>query len=376
MVGNLSRRGFLQVAGGAAAAACAPAASPTSTASSGAKAAWETERENLIAAAKQEGKIVVHTAAGAGFRESLEKFAEAFPGIGLEHQQFPEAATYGEKIRKERAAGIYSLDAALLPVAGVFQELKPHGIVAPLRPLPFRPDVLDDKAWDGGFEAQWMDTDKQLVFRTRRDTVHPVWINTDMVKDGEIKTPEDLLNPKWKGQIVVADPRQGAFYLSMTALRLNGKEDVLKKLFIEQQPAIIRDRRQHPESVIRGKYPIGIGILWQFYVEFLNNGVGKNVKNVDMPEFDYQPSDTVHVYDKAPHPSAAKLFANWVLTKEGQAPYSANVAYNSSRLDVPVAEPANMPKPGVVYMLRNQEEVQPAIVETQNLLNELAKGLG
>src|SRR5947207_5723548 len=103
MAHGVSRRGFLQAAGVAAAAtACAPGATPSTTAPSGTKAAWEAEWDSLIQAAKQEGKIVVHTAAGTGFREAIEKYSEAFPGIDLEHQQFPEAATYGEKIRKER----------------------------------------------------------------------------------------------------------------------------------------------------------------------------------------------------------------------------------------------------------------------------------
>lgn len=373
MLQQVSRRAFLATIG---AAACAPAATPTTALSgSAAKAAWEQEWDSLIAAAKKEGKVIVHTAVGTGFREALDEFMKAFPGVEVDLQQYPEAATYGQKIRSERAAGVYSLDAAVLPVAGVFQELKPMAALDPLRPLLVRPDVIDDKAWDGGFEFQWMDVDKNLTFRVRRDVTHQLWINTDLVREGEIKTIDDLLDPKWKGRISIADPRQGAMYLSMTALKLNGREDAVRKLMTDQQPAIIRDRRQAPEALIRGRYAIAIGILWQVIQEYMSQGVGKNVKTVELTEMAYQPSDTVQVYNKAPHPSAAKLFVNWVLTKEGQTAWSSNLKYNSSRLDVAVAEPANMPKPGVVYKLRNQEEIQPVIGEVQQLLLDLTKGM-
>jgi len=373
MLQQVSRRAFLATIG---AAACAPAATPTTDSpGSAAKAAWEQEWDSLVAAAKKEGKVVVHTAVGAGFREALDEFTKAFPSIELDLQQYPEAATYGQKIRQERQAGIYSLDVAVLPVAGVFHELKPMGALDPLRPILFRPDVLDDKAWDGGFEFQWMDIDKNVAFRVRRDATNQIWINTDLVKEGEIKTIDDLLDPKWKGRISTADPRQGAMYLPMTALKLNGREDAIRKFWTDQQPAIIRDRRQAPEALIRGRYAIGVGVLIQVIQEFWAQGVGKNVKNLEMTELAYQPSDTVQVYNKAPHPNAAKLFANWILTKEGQTAWATHVKYNSSRNDVPVADPANMPKPGVVYKVRNQEEIQPAIAEVQALLLELTKGM-
>lgn len=374
MLQQVSRRAFLATIG--AAAACAPAATPgPDSPGSAAKAAWEQEWDTLVAAAKKEGKVVVHAPVGAGFREALDEFMKAFPGIELDLQQYPEAATYGQKIRQERAAAIYSLDAAILPVAGVFQELKPHGVLDPLRPFLFRPDVMDDKAWDGGFEFQWMDTEKQFTFRMRRDVSHQLWINTDLVKEGEIKTIDDLLDPKWKGRISIADPRQGAMYLPMTALKLNGREDAIRKFIVDQQPAIIRDRRQAPEALIRGRYAIAVGILPQVVQEYVAQGVGKNAKNIELPEMDFQPSDTVHVYNKAPHPNAAKLFVNWMLTKEAQTAYCNALKFNSSRLDVPVVEPFNVPRPGFVYKVRNQEEVQPAIVEVQQLLLDLTKGM-
>lgn len=378
-VPELTRRSFLTIAAGAAgAAACAPAVSDsglrTSTGSGGAKAEWEQQWDDLLAQAKKEGTVVVQTAAGAGYREALDEFMKAFPGVELEHQQFPDAATYVPKITNERNAGIYSLDVAILPPTSALQRLKPIGTYEDLRPIIFRPEVLDDKAWDGGFAGRWRDVEKKLAFSHMRNVNHGVWVNTEIVKLDEIKTVESLLDPKWKGKIVVADPRQGASFLSMSTLRLNGKGDVVKKLLVDQEPNIIRDRRQAVEAVVRGRFPIAVGLLIAVVNEFRNQGVGTGVKNPDIPELDYQPSDCIFLVNKAPHPNAAKLFINWFLTKQGGTAYASNVKVNHARLDVPVADPDSMPRPGYEYKMRNQEEIYDTIAEVQKEVISLTGG--
>ncbi|MFH1122216.1 MAG: hypothetical protein V1758_00995 [Pseudomonadota bacterium] len=43
----------------------------------------------------------------------------------------------------------------------------------------------------------------------------------------------------------------------------------------------------------------------------------------------------IAAFNQAPNPNAAKLFANWFLTKEGQTVYSRAAGAESARLDVP-----------------------------------------
>lgn len=373
----VSRRTFLATAAGGAAAACAPAAAPSDTSptsSGGPKSEWERQWDDLATAAKKEGRLVVQTAAGAGYRETVEAFNKAFPGVEAEHVQFPDAATYVPKITQERNAGVYSLDVALLPPTSALQQLKPIGAYEDLRPIIFRPDVLDDKAWDTGFEGRWRDVDKKLAFSHMRNVNHAVWVNTEMIKLDEIKTVDDLLKPQWKGKFVVADPRQGASSLPMSTLRLNGRGDAIKKLIVDQEPQIIRDRRQAVEAIVRGRFPIAIGLLPAVVNEFKNQGVGTGVKNPDLIEMDYQSSDCTFLLNKAPHPNAAKLFINWFLTKEGGTAYAQNVKFNSARLDVPVADPDSLPKPGVEYKMRNQEEIYGTIAEVQKEVIALTGG--
>ena len=71
------------------------------------------------------------------------------------------------------------------------------------------------------------------------------------------------------------------------------------------------------------------------------------------------------VMDRAPHPSAAKLFANWWLTQEGQTAYQTLYAGigqpPSLREDVPpgVTLPQERRVPGTVYGMESLDTSLP-----------------
>jgi ABC-type Fe3+ transport system substrate-binding protein len=60
----------------------------------------------------------------------------------------------------------------------------------------------------------------------------------------------------------------------------------------------------------------------------------------------------------APHPNAAKVYINWLLSKAGQTEW-IKTGDNSRRLDVPVADSATAAKPGTVYIGEQNEENLP-----------------
>ena len=81
----------------------------------------------------------------------------------------------------------------------------------------------------------------------------------------------------------------------------------------------------------------------------------------------YIPQEGIHVtssdgsialFKNAPHPNAAKLFLNWLLTKEGQTFYTQAYGQPSARLDVPTDGilPETIPQPGVKYIMGDDEE--------------------
>ena len=57
----------------------------------------------------------------------------------------------------------------------------------------------------------------------------------------------------------------------------------------------------------------------------------------------------VALFNRAPHPNAAKVYLNWLLSKEGQTIFARATGYISARLDVPTDHaPQRVPIPGSI----------------------------
>ena len=371
---TLNRRGFLRagaLAGAATVAGCAPAVSGPGDASSpppaAGKAPWEQEWDRLVAAAKQEGKLAPVTLVGVGQRRILEEFQKAFPGIEVDQQSFSSASLIAPRVIQERDAGIYSFDVALLSTGTALRELKPKGVWEPIRSLLFRPDVTDDKAWTGGFDDGFSDSERRWTYVPSLNAQRPWAIDTGQVNEAELRTVKDLLDPKWKGKIISADVRAGSAW-TYAAIREYVGEAVLKPLLVDQQVAFTRDSRQLVEAVIRGRYAIGQGATRQVIREFWEQGVGKHVKLIDLEGSSWALADAIFVFNRSPHPNAARLFVNWALSKEGQQRWSEAFDVNSRRIDVPAVYPDESPIPGRKYLRSDLEANFDKIVETRDIL--------
>lgn len=320
MTAPVSRRRFLEGAGAAgmvtAVAACAPAASPPAPAApqtspanpAPARAAWEVEWERLTAAAKQEGRLAVASLSGPGYQKGMEAFMTAFPGVKVELQQVASASILIPKVP-------YTMDSALVP------------------------------------------------------RFH---VDTNQVKDGEITSVRDLLGPKWKGRIILPDVRSGGNYPMMTAIRQNLGDDVVKRLIVDQQPFFTRDDRQLAEGVARGQYPITLGNIDNYLQGFREQGIAKSVKALHLSDAGVIITiGCLFLMNRAPDPNAAKLFINWVLTKDAQNAWCQANAWNSRRLDVPPANEDAKPRPGVKYFEGSSEKANQVQVDTRTWLESL-----
>ena len=382
---SVSRRGFMRTTGltGAAAlaAACAPQAAPPAAPASGAppaaqpaaKAAWEADWDKLRAAAKQEGKmnLAFAFALGTSPRKTLETFEKEF-GVTVEMSTFNSGSLLHPRVIQEQQAGIFTWDIAI--VSGPFGlSLRNDKAAVPLRPQLFRPDVLDDKAWSNGFESGFKDKEKQFGYGHVWEVSSNLWVNTDLVKDDEIKTTQDLLNPKWKGRAMYSDVQFGATYSMATGMRLVHGEDILKKVFVDMEPAYSRDNRQVFEQLIRGQRSIISAAVDPLIPEFQTQGLGRNIRRVYLADVTVTvTANEVWSIKNAPHPNAGRLFVNWLLSKEGHTVYTQDTSTNSRRLDIPATLPDKSPKPGVKYAFNSgPEETEAENTKTVEILKRL-----
>jgi iron(III) transport system substrate-binding protein len=324
------------------------------------KSAWQKEWEKTLAAAQAEGTVVVGGPAPSAYREGLGVFQKVFPGIKMEFAP-GSGRDFAPRILAERRAGKFLWDVHIGGAGTPNRMLKPEGVFDPLMPALILPEVLDDNLWSGGFADGWMDREERFIYAFSGRVTPQVYVNWDIVSSRELTKVEDLLDPKWRGKISWNEPRAQGSGAAVAGywLYLFG-EDFLKKL-LKQDIAPVRDLRQQGEWAVRAKYPIAIGMDDTYLKIFQEKGIGLNVKPF---AFDTRGGGgrigpgfgTIMLINRAPHPSAAKVFVNWVLSREGQTAYVKASQINGRRLDVSEGPPETQPKKGVVYFNINKEK--------------------
>ena len=313
---------------------------------------WEKEWNETLAAAKKEGRVVVAGSPDPVMRnEIIPKFTSRF-AIPIEFLagRSSEMAT---RVRTERSARIYSIDVFLSGPDTTANVLYGEKMVDPLKPLLFLPEVVDPSKWKRG-KPWFVDPEERYVLRPFSSVASLLFINTDHVKPAEIRSAKDLLNPKWKGKISTEDPGttgSGANLASRFYNQLG--EDFVKKLYLDQKPVSTRERRQFTDWLARGTHPICLNCR-EDDVRLLQK---EGFKLLEIFELSDVPGTVngspwlLTVANKAPHPHAARLFVNWLASKEGLEIYSRGYGSAAMRTDIDESflKSGNIPRPGVNY---------------------------
>src|SRR5512144_2962624 len=163
--------------------------------------------------------------------------------------------------------------------------------------------------------------------------------NTRMVKLNEVpKSYEDLLNPRWKGQMMWSTSRGsgapqfiGNIFVTMGQEAGKAYMQKLKQQNIAKSTA---SARQILDLVIAGEYPMAIQIF--NHHAYISKSAGAPV--------DWQPlepvtatNNTIGLAKNASHPHAAMLFLDFVLSKKGQQVFQ-KVNYLPAHPDVPALQ--------------------------------------
>jgi iron(III) transport system substrate-binding protein len=312
--------------------------------------AWQEDWAALQKTAKQEGKLVLIGPAGSDRRDSLVlPFQQKF-GVSVEYLPDP-APLIPTRVTTERQAGRYLLDVV---IAGALEDiLLPLKVLEPMEQFLILPEVTNPKNWRGG-TIEYLDTGHTSLIMTpfQRGTL---FINTQMAEANSFKSYKDLLDTKWTGKIIIDDPRKpgpGQATFSFFYVHPELGPEFIRAL-ASQKLNIFKDYAQQVDSLGRGKYPIGVGLSDSLVEQRAKQGVPLAI--VDPRQLregsDVSPaSGGVGVFNRAPHPNAARLYINWLLSKEGQTSFARGAGYISSRLDVPTdhAAPWRVPQPGAI----------------------------
>ena len=162
--------------------------------------------------------------------------------------------------------------------------------------------------------------DEQLVDKEGYWTAYYVnsyvlgW-NAKLVKKQDVpKTYEELLNPKWKGGQISLDTE--AYGMLEGLKRVWGKEKAVGyfKRLAALDPVLKRGNTERVQLTVAGEYPLILA-----YNQTIQRLTSRGAPIDWLP---LEPAVTqvnpVMLAAKAPHPNAARLFYDFILSKEGQ----------------------------------------------------------
>ena len=291
------------------------------------------EWEKVLEAAKKEGRVVVSIPTSAELRKEFETgFQKAYPGIELE-LNVARGASNINKIAEEQNAGVRSIDLHIGGTTSIITGLLGPTFLEPVMASMILPEVRDPKHWWGGHI--WADNAKRFVYSFTAYMTETIWYNTTLVKPEEINSWDTLLDPKWKGKIVILDPRSPGSGESNWAFLLKIKGEQFLAKLAAQEMMVGRNLRQLGEAVARGKSAISIGVSYYTYLPFIKAGLPvKSISNIKEGYYAGTGSGNLAVLKNQAHPNAAKVFVNWLLAREGQTALTKALGQPTRRLDV------------------------------------------
>ncbi len=265
--------------------------------------AWDS----LYQAAKKEGKVIVWSSRDVAVNQAVAKlFTKRFPGIELEiFKILPGPAI--ERLVTERKAGRPGSD-----------------IIDPN--ISFMPLLLDRDLAETFDYQKYGIAPSDILFDSRAVVIghydQPLSYNTTLVKPGELKSWDDLLDPKWSGKLLVE-----SFAYSFGMLASTWGEDRMTSFvtkLLANKPIIVTGPTNASEALAGGQGAIAIG-TYASRTE-VNREAGAPVAWARFGPIPAQ--QVVNVVIKgAPNPNAARLWSAWWTTAEAQKEFYAVQRY-------------------------------------------------
>jgi iron(III) transport system substrate-binding protein len=286
-----------------------------------AKLEWRAEWEKTVAAAEKESIVSIYIFEnGPLTEETVRAFERAYPKIKVS-QLRGRGNDLGPRLVAERRAEKHIADLFAGGKGTAFSTLYVGKLLEPIKPILLLPEVLDESRWWRG-KHKYVDPENKYIFVYIGNAGGvEINYNSKLVNPREFTSYWDLVQPKWKNKIVAVDPRLRGmdnpvlfFYHHATL----GPE-FIKKLYGEMEVSITRDYRQPIDWLATGKFSLCIPCVSDEMDKAMEHGlpVGQ-VLNLKEGGTLSSSGGTLSLLQNAPHPNAAKIFVNWLLSREGQ----------------------------------------------------------
>lgn len=309
------------------------------------KPSWQREWDKILEGAKKEGEVRLWGEQEITHLDILAAFNKEYPFI----KTVTVSGRVGDlmpRIIAERRAGKFLADIYSGGLGGrSFYDFHKAGVLDPLKPVLLLPEVSDGSKWLNG-EHYYADSEKQFVFMYEGSVAgNGLHYNTGLVDLKEFKSYWDLLNPKWKGKILLFE-RPGVGSPSVVRFFHHAQlgPDFVKRLFGEMDVTVSQDRRQSSDWLASGKFPICIDCGDTDRAKQQGLPVDE-FPHANLKEASYEVSTSgnsgLALINNAPNANAARVFINWFLSRAGQTAWQAVMnskvqePSDSMRVDIP-----------------------------------------
>ena len=296
---------------------------------------WET----ALKAASIEAQVTVY--ATSGFEPVFESFQKRFAAIKI-NAVIGRGNQLAQKVLAERRAGKFLSDVYLGGIGTPYSMFYRGGLLEPIEPLFTLAENLDRSKWFQG-KFHYADDDGKYIFVFEMALRSDVVYNTQLVRPEEITSYGSFLEPKWKGKIVAIDPHEtGVATSSSLSFFYYHPElgpEFLRKLFGQMELTFSRDPRQMLDWLAVGKFALAFFATDADLAVKQGLPVGRFLPTAFKEGVYGRPQrGTVSIFQRAPHPNAALVFINWLISREGQSVFQKAFAEDfslSAREDVP-----------------------------------------
>ncbi|MBM2806606.1 MAG: Extracellular solute-binding protein [Deltaproteobacteria bacterium] len=263
--------------------------------------AQDAHTAKLIEGAKKEASLVWYTSTSVeDITRLFAAFNKRYPFIKTEYFNAGSARLYNRILNESRVGKVFF---DLIAVRGVeTQQLINGGFLQPyLSP--------ESAAYPQGFKdtkGYWVD-----YF----DAYNILAYNTKLVaKDQAPKSWEDLLDPRWKSKIAM-DEEMYSWYAAMTVAWGKERAQRYMKALAKQDIQLRHGQSLIAQLLAAGEFHMGVALAHRIEKMKEQGAPVEWVTTFDPITASLHP---IAVAAKALHPNAAKLFIDFVLSKEGQ----------------------------------------------------------
>ncbi len=267
--------------------------------------AWPALARAEVEAAKKEGVVSFYTSIDVAVAEKIAAaFQTRYPEIKLQVER-SGAERVLQRLMQEYASGVKNADVIESSDITSFVDWKARGWLA-----KFVPEAVG-QFWP----AEERDADG--YFATVRAHLAVIGYNTRQVKAEDApKSFADLLGPRWRMRMVKANPSYSGTILTSTFAVSRALGWGYFEKLATQRVLQVQSSTEPPKKVVQGERSVMVD--GNEYNAFFLGDAGEPIRIVYAAEGSPLVPGQAGVLAAAPHPNAARLFADFLYTAECQ----------------------------------------------------------